>query len=183
MQLLQEILERNGEEIARVKERKESICQSSLARCVAYVLSIVRDWLPFVTCDELFPFDRTSVYEIAKRCLLALFDPEMYPTGIVCFESACIFQIPSLFSLKSWSQVVDALIRVSFSYVYFLVCLCSCLRFSGNSCRVTRYLGPLPMPLYAGFLMIERRTNICRIRPPLIFCCINKYFLCCNEDK
>ncbi|GJD08810.1 Serine/threonine-protein kinase ATM [Galdieria sulphuraria] len=100
LQLLQEILARNREKIAETGK--------------------LEDWLPFISYDDLIPFDRTDIYDIAERCLLYLFQSFMYPVGITCFESAYVFQVPSLLSFTDWSQVVETIIQISFSK--FLSC-------------------------------------------------------------
>lgn len=110
-------MERNREIIQR-KQTTDFTVQDLQAKCVAYLLFIVKDWLPFIAHDEIVPFDKTYICETSKRSLVLLFEPVMYQVGVMCFESAYVFQVPSLFSLENWSQVGDCIIRVCFSYVF-----------------------------------------------------------------
>ncbi|GJQ09726.1 hypothetical protein GpartN1_g1517.t1 [Galdieria partita] len=166
LQLLQEILSRNRERIAETRNSKQPALQDLKTKCSAYLISILKDWLPFLSYDELVPFDRADIYDIAERCLLYLFEPVMYPVGIVCFESSYVFQVPSLLSLKSWPQVIETIVRISFSKflsfdeLSWTAAYCALVRLF-NDRKTHNYLAPISS---LGFLFSQEIFNALQTR-------------------
>eukprot|EP00871_Galdieria_phlegrea_P003793 jgi/Galph1/4414/GphlegSOOS_G3104.1 len=112
LQLLKRILEEQPRESFLPNEKQHEIMQQ-LTKCSAYLLYLIKNWLPTIQNTELAPFGRSDIYRIIEDCFVYLFDATIHPTGIGCSEVEFSFGIPSLITMTSLSDCIDALVQLT----------------------------------------------------------------------